>query len=105
MIRASTIYEVLIAMLLFISVATVSFYMLFNVRNSFNTKFDVLKYENIINIYKQKQEIAIDKAYTVEVREEIYNKSGEFILKTYSVLSEKGEVLFESRELIPYSNE
>jgi Tfp pilus assembly protein PilV len=105
MIKASTIYEVLIAMLLFISVATVSFYMLFNVQNSFNAKYDVLKYENIINVYKQQREIANDHAYTVEEREEIYNKSGEFILKTYSVLSDKGEILFVSKELIPYSNE
>jgi hypothetical protein len=105
MIRASTIYEVLIAMLLFISVATVSFYMLFNVQNSFNAKFDVLKYEYIVQKYKQQPEIIIDKAYTIEEHEEIYNKSDEFILKTYTVLSEKGDILFVSRELIPNQND
>ncbi len=105
MIRASTIYEVLIAMLLFISVATISFYMLFNVQNSINVKYDVLKYENLIHTYKQHPELLLDKAVMVDVREEIYHKSDEFILKTYSVLSDRGEVLFVSRELIPINHE
>jgi hypothetical protein len=105
MIRASTLYEVLIAMLLFISVATISFYMLLNVQNSYDVKYDVLKYENVINNYKQHPEHGIDKSIFIDERVELYNRSTEFILKSYVVISDKGEELYVKKELILLEHE
>jgi type II secretory pathway component PulJ len=105
MIRASTLYEVLIAMLLFISVATISFYMLLNVQNSYDVKYDVLKYENVINNYKKYPEHGIDKSIFIDERVELYNRSTEFILKSYVVISDKGEELYVKKELILLEHE
>jgi Tfp pilus assembly protein PilV len=100
MIRASTMVEVLIAMLIFISVASISFYIILNVQNSSNIKYDVLKYENYINTYKLNEVSTLDKAISVKVEDELYPYSNEFILRKYSLISDKNEVIYVKHELI-----
>ena len=98
-IKASTIYEVLIAMLIFMSVVFVSFYMLY-VLNSNYERNNYLKFENLIEQYKHHNEQANVMDWNVEVEIKIYPLSTKVLWRQYKVLANTGGVLFVKNELV-----
>jgi|694.fasta_scaffold05090_16 hypothetical protein len=102
-IKASTIYEVLIAMLIFMSVVFVSFYMLY-VLNSNYERNNYLKFENLIEQYKHHNEQANVMDWNVEEEIKVYPLSTKVLWKQYKVLANTGEVLFVKNELVLIEN-
>ncbi len=101
MIRSSTIYEVLVAMLIFICVATISFYMLLNIQHTTSQKYDTLKYEGIINAYRINSNYTLDNSIVINIEDELYDKSNDFLLRKYELFSDSEELLYVKFELIP----
>lgn len=102
-IKASTIYEVLIAMLIFMSVVFVSFYMLYQLNANYE-RSNYLKYENLIEEYKYTKEQPIGMEWKVEEEMKLYPISSNLIWKQYKVVNSVGEVLFLKNELEEIKN-
>lgn len=97
-IKASTIYEVLIAMLIFMSVVFVLFYMLYQLNANYE-RSNYIKYENIIVEYKYTKAQPIDMQWKVEEEMKLYPISANLIWKQYRVVNSAGEVLYLKNEL------
>ncbi len=102
-IKASTIYEVLIAMLIFMSVIFVSFYMLYQLNANYE-RSNYLKYENLIVEYKHTKEQPLGIEWKVEEEMKLYPISSNLIWRQYKVINSAGEVLFLKNELEEINN-
>ncbi len=102
-IKASTIYEVLIAMLIFMSVVFVSFYMLYQLNSNYERN-NYLKYENLIEEYKQNREQAKDMDWNVEEEIKLYPYSTKLLWRQYRVMASSGDILFVKNELVLIEN-
>lgn len=100
MIKASTLYEVLIAMLLFVSVALTSFYIIVNVQSSSHNNASFLKFEPILNNYKINGEKTLDKAMVIKVSDHVSPHTNIFFCRKYQIESSKGEILYIKEELV-----
>lgn len=95
---ASTIYEVIIALVIFIVVSSISFFTLFKIAETVERN-NSLKYENLITEFKQNQtgEVLVEKA--------IYVYSDKFVWNKYILLSSTGDTLYVKNELQYILNE
>lgn len=98
-ISASTIYEILIAMLIFMSVVFISFYVLYQVNANYEQR-NYLKYENLVEEYKQGKTSENNTAWNIEEEMKLYPLSAKFIWKQYRVVASTGDLLFVKNELV-----
>lgn len=89
---ASTIYEVIIALVIFVIVSSISFFTIFKIAVNIDRK-NTLKYENMVTEFKQ------NKSDDVVVEKAIYLYSNKFIWNKYIVLSSSGDTLYVKNEL------
>lgn len=89
---ASTIYEVIIALVIFMIVSSISFFTIFKIAENLDRK-NSLKFENMITEFKQNEvgDVVVEKA--------IYLYSDKFLWNKYVVLSNKGDTLYVKNEL------
>lgn len=97
-LSANTIYEVIIALLIFSIVASISFFTIYKIAENLDRK-NTLKYENIIAEYK------INKLGDVVLETSIYPYSDKFLLNKYIIFNNKGDTLYVKHELQYILNE
>lgn len=98
-IKASTIYEVLVAMLIFMTVIFVSFYMMYQLNANYE-RSNYLKYDRIIEEYKLDKAQVSSMDWNVEEELKIYPLSSKILWKQFKVLASDGEVLYIKNELV-----